>query len=93
MFEELTTADKCVCCKKAGLVTTPHALMKQWSGKLVEVLRCVGRGLCMLKTSDLGNNAGLCVLDINVEEHADELGAFCVGYIVIVILIYLFYIC
>ena len=35
--------------------------------ELVEVLRCVGRGLCMLKTSDLGNNAGSCVLDLNIE--------------------------
>ena len=49
MFEELVTADKCVCCKSAGLATSPHALLKQLIREFEEVLRCVGRGfLCML---------------------------------------------
>ena len=49
MFEELATAEKCVLCKKVGLAATPHALLNQLVREFEEVLRCVGRGLCMLK--------------------------------------------
>ena len=53
VFEELIAADKCVCCKNAGLVTTPHTLLKQPIREFEEVLRCVGRGYVYAQRSDL----------------------------------------
>ena len=50
MFEELVAADECMCCKNAGLATSPHTLLKQLIREFEEVPRCVERGfLCMLK--------------------------------------------
>ena len=59
MFEELITADKCVCCKNAGLATSPHALLKQLVREFEEVLRCVGRGYVYAQKSNLRNIADL----------------------------------
>ena len=59
MFEECITADKCVCCKSAGLAIAPHALLKQLVREFEEVLRCVGRGYVYAQISDLRNIADL----------------------------------
>ena len=47
MFEELITADKCVCCKSAGLVTSPHAFLKQLIKEFEEVLDVLVGAFCV----------------------------------------------
>ena len=49
MFEELVTADKCVCCKSAGLAIAPHTLLKQLIREFEEVLDVLVGVMCMLK--------------------------------------------
>ena len=67
MFEELITADKCVCCKSVGLAIAPHTLLKQLVREFEEVLRCVGRGFVYAEISNLRNIADPWMLDLKVK--------------------------